>query len=62
MHAAQEVIIITRNGTEIAKLTSVKDASATNIPTIKEQVREKATEYSTDGKKATLEEFSSSYL
>lgn len=57
MLAAQEDIVITRNGTEIAKLTSVKDASAANSPAISEQVREIESEYFTDGKKATLEEF-----
>ncbi|QED46861.1 type II toxin-antitoxin system Phd/YefM family antitoxin [Cytobacillus dafuensis] len=56
MLAAHEDIIITRNGTEIAKLTAVRDASTENT-TMMEQVREKAQEYSSDGKKATFEEF-----
>ncbi|WP_102273129.1 type II toxin-antitoxin system Phd/YefM family antitoxin [Cytobacillus massiliigabonensis] len=57
MLAAQEDIVITRNGTEIAKLTSVKDTSAAISPVISEQVHEKESDYFTDGKKATLEEF-----
>lgn len=54
MLAAQEDIIITRNGTEIAKLTSVRETSET---TITEQVFEKDQEYSFNGKKASFEEF-----
>ncbi|MBP2240566.1 prevent-host-death family protein [Cytobacillus eiseniae] len=57
MLASQEDIIITRNGTEIAKLTSAKHASTANRSAMAEQVREKAPEYSSDGKKATFEEF-----
>ncbi|MCH1624193.1 type II toxin-antitoxin system Phd/YefM family antitoxin [Fredinandcohnia quinoae] len=54
MLAAQEEIIITRNGTEIAKLTAFKDTPAENpINT----VQEKAPEYSYGGKKASYEEF-----
>lgn len=56
MLAVQEDIIITRNGTEIAKLTAVKDASVVITPST-DQVREKAPDYSSDGKKATFEEF-----
>ncbi|MFD2446630.1 type II toxin-antitoxin system prevent-host-death family antitoxin [Bacillus sp. CGMCC 1.16607] len=60
MLAAQEDIIITRNGTEIAKLSAVREASAVNAP-IAEQVHEKAQEYSIDGKKASFEEFMKLY-
>jgi prevent-host-death family protein len=56
MLAAQEDIIITRNGTEIAKLTAVKQATAANTP-MTEQVNEKAQDYTFDGRKATYEEF-----
>lgn len=57
MLAAQEDIIITRNGTEIAKLTSVRETSETNTTTITEQVFENTPEYSSNGKKASFEEF-----
>jgi prevent-host-death family protein len=53
MLAAQEDIIITRNGTEIAKLTAVKQATAA----MTEQVREKAQEDTSEGKKASYEDF-----
>jgi prevent-host-death family protein len=56
MLAAQEDIIITRNGTEIAKLTAVKQATAANT-SMTEQVNEKAQDYTFDGRKATYEEF-----
>ncbi|MED3563695.1 type II toxin-antitoxin system Phd/YefM family antitoxin [Bacillus xiapuensis] len=56
MLAAQEEIIITRNGTEIAKLTAIKETSVKNN-TLPDKVHEKAPEYSTYGKKATYEEF-----
>ncbi len=56
MLAAQEDIIITRNGTEIAKLTTVKETATAN-KVQPEMVYEKAHEYSHDGKKATYEEF-----
>ncbi|WP_442598604.1 type II toxin-antitoxin system prevent-host-death family antitoxin [Neobacillus sp. D3-1R] len=56
MLAAQEDIIITRNGTEIAKLIAVREATETST-TRTEQVREKAQDYSYDGKKGTYEEF-----
>lgn len=56
MLAAQEDIIITRNGTEIAKLTAVKEATA-DQSLLLENVREKVPEYSTHGKKATYKEF-----
>ncbi|HAM81101.1 type II toxin-antitoxin system prevent-host-death family antitoxin [Ornithinibacillus bavariensis] len=55
MLAAHEEIIITRNGTEIAKLTAVKETFTGE--TSKEQVIEWALEYGTEGKKATYEEF-----
>ncbi|MFS0820297.1 type II toxin-antitoxin system prevent-host-death family antitoxin [Bacillus sp. 1P02SD] len=54
MLAAQEDIIVTRNGTEIAKLTAVKETLNKIQP---EVVHEKAPEYSFDGKKSTYEEF-----
>lgn len=54
MLAAQEDIIITRNGTKIAKLTAVKETPSVAQP---DKVYEKASEYSFDGKKATYEEF-----
>lgn len=54
MLAAKEDIIITRNGTKIAKLTAVKETPSVAQP---DKVYEKASEYSFDGKKATYEEF-----
>jgi prevent-host-death family protein len=56
MLAAHEEIIITRNGTEIAKLTAVKKTMSEDGP-LKEHVNERALEYGTEGKKATYEEF-----
>jgi prevent-host-death family protein len=56
MLAAQVDIIITRNGTEIAKLTAVKD-TVTDNKVLPDMVYENAQEYSFDGKKATYEEF-----
>lgn len=56
MLAAQEDIIITRNGTKIAKLTAVKENPVENR-SLGEKVYERAQEYSYDGKKATFEEF-----
>ncbi|MDV2687732.1 prevent-host-death protein, partial [Alkalihalophilus lindianensis] len=50
----KEDIIITRNGTKIAKLTAVKETPSVAQP---DKVYEKASEYSFDGKKATYEEF-----
>ena len=54
MLAAQEDIIITRNGTEIAKLTAIKETSGDAQP---DKVYEREPESSFDGKKATYEEF-----
>lgn len=54
--AAQEDIIITRNGTEMAKLTAIKETSAENNA-LPDKVHEKAPEYSFYGKKAPYEEF-----
>jgi prevent-host-death family protein len=56
MLAAQEDIIITRNGTEIAKLTAVKE-SFQDQHSLPNNVSEKAPEYSTEGRKSTYEEF-----
>ncbi|MCC3357833.1 type II toxin-antitoxin system Phd/YefM family antitoxin [Bacillus sp. REN16] len=56
MLAAQEEIVITRNGTEIAKLTAVKE-TATENKIQPDMVHEKAKEYSYDEKKSTYEEF-----
>ncbi|WNS76615.1 type II toxin-antitoxin system Phd/YefM family antitoxin [Bacillus sp. DTU_2020_1000418_1_SI_GHA_SEK_038] len=53
MLAAKEDIIITRNGTPIAKLTSTDSKNETTVMT----VQEKLNEYSFDGKKASFEEF-----
>lgn len=56
MLAGQEEIIITRNGTEIAKLTAMKEATVTNIDGTN-TVHENASDYGYGGKKATYEEF-----
>lgn len=56
MLAAQEDIIITRNGTEIAKLIAVMQATEERT-SITEHVHEKAQDYTIDGNKATFEEF-----
>jgi prevent-host-death family protein len=56
MLAAQEDIIITRNGTEIAKLTAIKDPLAEKI-NMTDMVFEKAPKNAHDGRKATFEEF-----
>jgi prevent-host-death family protein len=56
MLAAQEDIIITRNGTEIAKLTAIKEKRLEDNAQ-PDQVHENAPEYSFYGKKATYEEF-----
>lgn len=56
MLAAHEDIIITRNGTEIAKLTAVNRATAASA-TMEEQVFKKVLDYTIDGRKATFEEF-----
>jgi prevent-host-death family protein len=56
MLAAQEDIIITRNGTEIAKLTAIKDPLAENI-NMTDMIFEKAPKHAHDGRKATFEEF-----
>lgn len=54
--AAQEDIIITRNGTEIAKLTSLKETVSGSNGQVG-VVYENAQEWISDGKKATYEEF-----
>jgi prevent-host-death family protein len=56
MLAAQEDIIITRNGLEIAKLTAIKETPSghTNLTDV---IQEKAPEYSPLGKKASYTEF-----
>ncbi|MFS0779585.1 type II toxin-antitoxin system Phd/YefM family antitoxin [Neobacillus sp. 3P2-tot-E-2] len=56
MLAAQEDIVITRNGLEIAKLTSIKE-SATGYTNVSDRYHEKAPEYSYLGKKASFDEF-----
>jgi prevent-host-death family protein len=56
MLAAQEDIVITRNGLEIAKLTAIKESALgdTNLTGV---VYEKAPAYSSFGKKASYDEF-----
>ncbi|ETI68766.1 type II toxin-antitoxin system Phd/YefM family antitoxin [Neobacillus vireti] len=56
MLAAHEDIIITRNGTEIAKLTAIIEPLAEKI-NLTDMVYEKSSEYSYDGRRATFEEF-----
>ncbi|HLO11345.1 MAG TPA: type II toxin-antitoxin system prevent-host-death family antitoxin [Pseudoneobacillus sp.] len=56
MLAAKEDIIITRNGTEIAKLTAIKQGTEASI-SLTELIYEKAQDYTIDGKNATYEEF-----
>jgi prevent-host-death family protein len=56
MLAAQEDIIITRNGLEIAKLTAIKESSS-GYTNLKDVLHEKAPEYSPLGKKASYDEF-----
>ncbi|MBL4951173.1 type II toxin-antitoxin system Phd/YefM family antitoxin [Neobacillus sp. YIM B02564] len=56
MLTAQEDIIITRNGTEIAKLTAIKEKPLEDNAQ-PDQVHENAPEYNYYGKKATYEEF-----
>lgn len=56
MLAAQEEIIVTRNGTPIAKLTAVRDAMDSGGP-VSEMVMESAEPYRYGGRKATYEEF-----
>ncbi|MEH7495662.1 type II toxin-antitoxin system Phd/YefM family antitoxin [Neobacillus niacini] len=56
MLAAQEDIVITRNGTEIAILTTIKESS-TGYTNVTDSVHEKAPEYSPLGKKASFDEF-----
>jgi len=56
MLAAREDIIITRNGTEIAKLSAIRDASSDCGP-VSGVVMEKAEEYGYGGRKASYEEF-----
>lgn len=55
MLASQEEIIITRNGTEIAKLMAFKESPTENSRG--NVINEKAPEYSYGGKKASYEEF-----
>ncbi|MEW5919672.1 MAG: type II toxin-antitoxin system Phd/YefM family antitoxin [Bacillota bacterium] len=54
--AAQEDIIITRNGMEIAKLTAIRDV-VSDRDTLPGTVIEKAEEYGYGGRKASYEEF-----
>lgn len=56
MMAAQEDIIITRNGTEIARLSALKNAGSEVSPA-SVAVMEKAEEYRYGGRKAAYEEF-----
>ncbi|SDN71258.1 type II toxin-antitoxin system Phd/YefM family antitoxin [Bacillus sp. OK048] len=56
MLAVQEDILITRNGLEIAKLTSIKE-SASGYTNVTDEIHEKAPEYSLLGKKASYDEF-----
>jgi prevent-host-death family protein len=56
MLAAQEDILITRNGLEIAKLTAIKE-SAPGYTHVTDVVHEKAPKYSPLGKKASYDEF-----
>ncbi|MFK4998561.1 type II toxin-antitoxin system Phd/YefM family antitoxin [Bacillus sp. N9] len=56
MLAGQEEIIITRNGTEIAKLTAIKEPSSTNNGETS-TVRENASEYSYGGKRQLTKSF-----
>jgi prevent-host-death family protein len=56
MLAAQEDIVITRNGLEIAKLTAIKESALEDTNLI-DVVYEKAPEYSSFGKKASYDEF-----
>jgi len=60
MLAAQEDVIITRNGMEIAKLSGIQDAVQEAHPaqnSLPATVREKAETYGYGGRKATYEEF-----
>lgn len=54
MLAANEDIIVTRNGLEIAKLTAIRNEAGNPA---NELVKEKAAEYSYGGRKASYEEF-----
>lgn len=56
MLAAQEEIIITRNGTEIAKLSAIKEENSVR-KAMPDKVMENAESYSYDGRKASYEEF-----
>jgi prevent-host-death family protein len=56
MLAAQEDIVITRNGFKIAKLTAIKE-SASGYTNLTDVVHEKAPEYSSLGKIASYDEF-----
>ncbi len=57
MLAAQEDIIITRNGMEIAKLSALREVGAEGGPVFGNAVMEKAEEYHYGGRKATYQEF-----
>ena len=56
MLAAKEDIIITRNGTEIAKLSAISDAISES-DAMPDTVRERAEAYGYGGRKASYEEF-----
>lgn len=56
MLAAREDIIVTRNGTEIAKLSAISEGFS-DSGTIADVVKEKAEDYSYGGRKASYEEF-----
>lgn len=56
MLAAKEDIIITRNGTEIARLTAIRD-TVTDCHTLPGTVMERAKEYGYGSRKASYDEF-----
>ncbi|MEQ8175696.1 MAG: type II toxin-antitoxin system prevent-host-death family antitoxin [Syntrophomonadaceae bacterium] len=56
MISANEDIIITRNGTEIARLSAIREASSENTPT-PSIIMERAEDYRYGGKRASYEEF-----
>lgn len=56
MLAAREDIVITRNGTEIAKLSALSDAGTVR-GTVPGRTREEAEDYRYGGRKASYEEF-----
>ncbi|WP_199624500.1 type II toxin-antitoxin system prevent-host-death family antitoxin [Paenibacillus alkalitolerans] len=57
MIAAQEDIVITRNGTAIARLTAINKEAFSDRGAAKEIVMEKAASYHAGGRKASYEEF-----